>query len=68
MVKKVLLGAIVLLGFIAVPRPAMAGCTTNLLDCYYRAAKVDDFWYRWASGLDCELSYTDCVRRALIGR
>jgi hypothetical protein len=46
----------------------MAGCTTDLADCYGRAAAIDSFWYRWAAGIDCELDYTDCVRRRLIGR
>lgn len=67
MVKKVLLSAVVLTGFVAVPRPAMAGCTTDLLDCYTRAAKIDSFWYRSAAGLDCELDYAGCVRQALVG-
>ena len=59
--------ALVLLAGVAAPRPAMAGCTTDLGDCYGRAAKVDSFWYRWASGLDCELDYAECVRIKLIG-
>jgi hypothetical protein len=42
-------------------------CTRDLLDCYGRAAKEDSFWYRWADGLDCELQYAGCVRRALVG-
>jgi len=67
MVKKLLLSAIVLTGFMAVPRTAMAGCTTELLDCYGRAARIDNFWYRSAAGLDCELDYAGCVRQRLIG-
>jgi hypothetical protein len=67
MVKKVLFALVVLAGF-AAPRPAMAGCTTDLLDCFGRAARQDSFWYRSAAGLDCELDYTDCVRRRIIGR
>lgn len=68
MVKKTLFALVVLAGFAAAPTPAIAGCTTNLLDCYVRAAREDSFWYRWAAGLDCELDYTDCVRRHIIGR
>ena len=68
MVKKIVLALVVLAGFAAAPRPAFAGCTTDLADCYGRAAREDSFWYRWASGLDCELDYTDCVRRRLLGR
>jgi hypothetical protein len=70
MVKKMVLAMVVIAGFAATPRPASAAvaCTTDLADCYVAAAKIDSFWYRWAGGLDCELNYTDCVRRRLIGR
>ena len=68
MVKKVLFAAFVVFGLVAVPRPALAGCTTTLADCYVSAAKIDSFWYRWAAGLDCELEFTECVRIQLIGR
>jgi hypothetical protein len=67
MVKRILFAAIVLAGFVAVPRSAMAGCTTDLADCYERAAQVDGFWYRWAAGLDCELDFAECVRITLVG-
>ena len=68
MVKSVLLAAIVFIGVLAVPRPALAGCTITLADCYGAAAKIDSFWYRWAAGIDCELDYVECVRVKLIGR
>ena len=68
MVKKILLALLVVSGSAAAPRPAIAGCTTDLADCYVRAAAIDSFWYRWAAGLDCELDYTSCVRIALIGQ
>jgi hypothetical protein len=67
MVKQIVLGFVVLIGLAAVPRPAFAGCTTTLADCYTAAAKIDSFWYRWAAGLDCELDYVECVRVKLIG-
>lgn len=67
MVKKMLMVVVVAAGCLAAPRPAMAGCTTALADCYIAAAKIDSFWYRWAAGLDCELDYTECVRIKLIG-
>jgi len=67
MVKKFVFLAVILIGF-AAPRSASAGCTVDLLDCYGRAAGIDSFWYRTAAGLDCELDYTDCVRRRLLGR
>jgi hypothetical protein len=67
MVKKMVMAVVLLTGLAAAPRPAMAGCTIDLADCYERAAKIDSFWYRWAAGLDCELDYTECVRIKLIG-
>ena len=67
MVKKIVLASLVLVGLAASPRPALAGCTTTLADCYTSAAKIDSFWYRWAAGLDCELDYVECVREKLIG-
>lgn len=67
MVKKALFIFVVMAGFAAAPRPALAGCTHNLLDCYGRAAKDDSIWYRWADGLDCELAYTGCVRQTILG-
>ena len=67
MVKKILLTLVVLTGMAAAPRPAMAGCTTDLADCYVRAAKIDSFWYRWAAGLDCELDFAECARVKLVG-
>jgi hypothetical protein len=67
MVKKVLLSAVVTAGFMAAPRPALAGCATDLLDCYTRAAQIDSFWYRTAAGLDCEIDYAGCLRAQLLG-
>lgn len=46
---------------------AQAGCNTDLLDCYQRAANIDSFWYRWAAGLDCEFDYVECTREKLVG-
>lgn len=65
--KKMLFALVLLSGLAAAPRSAMAGCTTDLADCYGRAAAIDSFWYRWAAGLDCELDYTECVRVKVIG-
>ena len=67
MVKRILFAFMLLAGLAAAPRPAMAGCTTDLADCYERAARIDSFWYRWAAGLDCELDYAECVRIKLVG-
>ena len=67
MVKTVLVSAFVLAGLVAAPRSAQAGCGDDLLDCYTRAAKIDNFWYRTAAGLDCEIDFASCVRQVLIG-
>jgi hypothetical protein len=64
-----LICVLVLAGFVTAPRTAMAmaGCASDLLDCYTRAANIDSFWYRTAAGLDCELDFADCARLRLIG-
>jgi hypothetical protein len=67
MPKKVLFTMVVLAGLIGAPRMAVAGCMSDLGDCYVRAANVDGFWYRWAAGIDCELTYVDCTRTLLVG-
>ena len=67
MVKKILLAAALMVGFMSVPRSAYAGCTVTLGECMEAAAKIDSFWYRSAAGLDCELDYVECVRVKLIG-
>ena len=76
MVKKTMVAMVVLLGGVLVPRAAVAGapaidpgdgqCTSQLADCYTAAAKIDNFWSRWAAGIDCELSYAGCVRDAIL--
>ncbi len=71
MVKRSLYGALAVFALL-VPGASSAraqddGCTTRLLMCYERAARVENFWYRWAAGLDCELNYTSCVRQKLLG-
>jgi len=50
------------------PARAQVACTENLRLCYFRAAQTDSFWQMWAMGIDCELTFTDCTRRAIIGR
>jgi len=47
---------------------AQIQCFQNLRDCYGRAARQDSWVDRWLAGLDCELEFTDCTRRAIIGR
>jgi len=47
---------------------AQIACFQNLENCFYRAAQRDSFADRTLAGLDCELEFADCARRALIGR
>ena len=50
-------------------RPAQAVmCFQDLDACYFRAAQNDSYWTMWLVGLDCELSFVDCSRRAILGR
>jgi hypothetical protein len=49
------------------PQEAAAGCTTDLVGCFEEAARVENFWYRWAAGIDCELDYIRCVRVRFVG-
>jgi hypothetical protein len=63
----ILLSVIVMSGLVMMPRVVFAGCNGDLLDCYGRAAQIDNFWYRTAAGLDCELDYAACLRLAMIG-
>lgn len=45
-----------------------ASCFEDLSGCYYRAAAREGTFSMWLAGLDCELTFTDCVRRYIIGR
>jgi hypothetical protein len=65
MVKKILVTMVILASVLLAPRPALAQCATQLADCYTAAAKIDNFWYRWAAGIDCEIDYAGCVRDAM---
>ena len=50
-------------------KPASAVmCFQDLRTCYYQASAATDWWSVWMTGLDCELDFTDCARRAIIGR
>lgn len=49
-------------------QPASAGCFMRLKDCFLGAANQSDWLDMWLMGMDCELDFTDCVRRAIIGR
>jgi len=65
--KLMVLGLFTIASFSSAVRPADAGCATTLADCFYRAADVDSFWYRWASGIDCELDFIECARIKIMG-
>jgi len=47
---------------------AEIACFTDLANCYQRAATRDTWWERSLGGADCELGFTDCTRRAIVGR
>jgi hypothetical protein len=67
MVKRCVLAVMLLGGLAALPQSANAEvtCTQDLLNCYVNAAKIDNFWYRTAAGIDCELGYAGCVGQAI---
>lgn len=50
------------------PVAAESSCLSNLGGCFYRAAGVDNWLSRWLAGIDCELSFADCVADALRAR
>jgi len=50
------------------PARASTRCFENLKDCYYKSAAKDSYIDMWLAGLDCELDFTDCTRRAILGR
>lgn len=60
--------ALVLVLGSSTPAHADFTCFQDLRDCYGRAATRQSFWDIWLSGLDCELTFADCSRRAIIGR
>ena len=62
-----LLATLLLAGVAFTPAPAQASsCNPTLLDCDTAAAKIDDFWYRTAAALDCEVDYAACLRDVLL--
>ena len=50
------------------PAAAQIRCTQTLRECYGHAATRQSVWEMWAAGVDCELDYVQCARRAIIGR
>jgi hypothetical protein len=49
--------------------PARAAtCFAGLAGCYQEAALASDWMSMWLQGLDCELTFTGCVRIAILGR
>jgi hypothetical protein len=71
--RKIVLLLFLVIGMSAFSTPALAfdekedGCATTLLKCFEEAAKIDDFWYRWAAGIDCELDFIECARIKIWG-
>ena len=71
LVKRLLRGIPILLAAMlllidAKPAHAMP-CFSDLGNCYYRAATISSFWFRWAAGLDCETGFVGCLRQDLGG-
>ncbi len=62
------IAAVVFLLSDATPVAAQARCFETLRDCYSSAAARYSIWDMWLAGLDCELGFVDCTRRAIIGR
>jgi hypothetical protein len=58
--------ALLLLGS-STPVFADYSCFQNLRDCYLKAAGRASWVDMWLAGLDCELTFGDCTRRALTG-
>lgn len=59
----------VLLLSVGASRPAQAvECFTELMHCYNAAARVEGYFDMWMHGLDCELTFVDCTRMAVLGR
>ncbi len=49
-----------------ISKPAAANsCGSDLIGCFSRAGTIDSLLDRWLAGLNCELSYADCVGDAL---
>ena len=65
--KLMVLGLFTVAALTSAVRTADARCATGLADCYYSAANVDSFWYRWAAGIDCELNFIECSRIKIMG-
>jgi hypothetical protein len=68
MVKKTLLSMVVVMGLLALPQSASAGCLAGFEDCILAAAQKSTFWSAWWAYCDCELDAAECLRVAVIGR
>lgn len=59
--------ALVLFGMIASSRPVSAEtCFMDLTACYGRASAQSTKFRMWVAGLDCEVTFAACLRRALV--
>ena len=64
----IVFGLAFVLGYSTPAHAQQIRCNEDLRICYFRAAQADSIWNMWAMGADCELTFVDCVRRALIGK
>jgi len=62
--------AVVMVLALGLPTSARAvACGDDLLSCYGKAAAfADTWWSMWAWGINCELTFVDCTRLAILGR
>jgi hypothetical protein len=61
--------ALAILVLLGSSRPAHASnCFAGLASCYQQSAMAPDWMSMWLQGLDCELSFTGCVRISILGR
>ena len=66
---RIIVGVAALLFVLGNGKPASAAvCFADLGTCYTYAATTSDWGWMWLQGLDCELSFVDCTRRAVFGR
>jgi hypothetical protein len=49
------------------PQAPQVDCMAQLVNCYYWAAGRSTWFGAWVAGIDCELSFVACVRKAIFG-
>ncbi len=66
--RKWMLALVLMAAVVGSTRPAEAVqsmCFSDYYSCNLAAAQDDDFWGRFAKGLDCNVSLWGCLRDAL---